>query len=103
MSYISTPMILGNPIWNQDVCNCSYAGNTCCIDILNYAGEPAINNEASEEDRRADFVNSLLRSSEVADVTDRALKDKSQEPHAKENKSAHGNEDTQSMFLLRVQ
>ncbi|XP_056162727.1 DExH-box ATP-dependent RNA helicase DExH7, chloroplastic-like isoform X3 [Syzygium oleosum] len=64
-------------------------------------GEPAINNEASEEDRRADFVNSLLRSSEVADVTDRSLKEKSQEPHAKENRSAHGDEDTQRVELSK--
>lgn len=73
------------------------------MNILNYAGEQLISNEASEEDRRADFVDSLLRSTEVANVTDRSLKEKSQEPKAKENRSAHGNKDTQSMFLLWVQ
>ncbi|XP_010065338.2 DExH-box ATP-dependent RNA helicase DExH7, chloroplastic isoform X1 [Eucalyptus grandis] len=64
-------------------------------------GEQSINSEASEEDRRADFVNSLLRSSEVVDVTDRSLKEKSQEPHAKENKSAHSDEDTQRVELSK--
>lgn len=79
------------------------AGNTSCTEILNYAGEESISNEASEEDRRADFVNSLLRSSEVAGVTDRSFNEKSQEPHSKENRSAHDNEDTRSMFLVWVQ
>ncbi|KAI3408453.1 uncharacterized protein J3R85_020258 [Psidium guajava] len=64
-------------------------------------GEQSISNEASEEDRRADFVDSLLRSTEVADVTDRSLMEKSQEPKAKENRSAHDNEDTQRVELSK--
>lgn len=52
-----------------------------------YAGGQSTNIEESEEDRRADFVNSLLKST-AKDIIERPTPEKLQKPPAEENKAS---------------